>query len=171
MSSTSANLKAKILKDGAKEEVSDADSQRSNKADLKEFLEARMPIKKRREESKNTHYAIETVGQIDPESPDYCKGSMDMNNDSVGGGTYRKIRNQSQKVNYNTKTEREETISNRNNSRLLNPSSNANPETQVKHYVKTGSSDTTERKYKEKGGKPKCFTKVSYLKKNISFDD
>ena len=94
-----------------------------------------------------------------------------MNKDSVDGNINRRIKNRSQKFDYNQKSPNEAEDSN-NKSYILNPSTNLNPHTQIKMYEKSrDSSDVTEKHFKDGKNPPKSYTKISYLKKNISFDD
>ena len=141
---------------------------------LKGFLEASIP-QKHKGDTKNNHYILETVCQIEPNvSPhtiEHDRRSLEMNKDSVDGNINRRFKNRSQKFDYNRKSSWGEGSLN-NESYILNPSTNLNPLTQNKVNERShGSSDITEKHFKDGMVPPKSYTKISYIKKNISFDE
>lgn len=144
----------------------------SQKNELKGYLESRIPRKKK--EDSRQMYAIETVGQIDGELSDQSREerkSFSSQQSSTGGKPGRRYEPQSQQFDYAANSIIPRDFSIPNDNRVLNPSTRIDNQTRNQNYEGTNSSDTTQKNFNKMKEPPKSYTKVSYLKKQISFDD
>lgn len=145
----------------------------SQKNELKGYLESSIPRKNKKEDSKHV-YALETVGQIEGESPDHSheeRKSFISQRSSARGKIERRYEPQSQRFDYPANSMMARNSSIHNDTRVLNPSTRIDNQTRNQNHEQTNSSDTTQKNFNEKEEPPKCYTKVSYLRKQISFDD